>query len=177
MWSICCSKNDRANYSLSRQTLWSEDLQYCESWRDAELVDRAVCTMNKVFEWDLWWEWELAIECYDWWNTDPKPRSCSTFSLVSIVTRPCNCLTSDTLITFNSSTSWYDCWHQASPTVCRPTYDTSSPCRRFRLLRGSHDASDAQRLLLAAGYVFLGGLLGFILCYRPILPVYLLVFP
>jgi len=45
-WSIYCFENDRANYLLSRQTLLSEDIECCESWRDAELGDCAVCLLT-----------------------------------------------------------------------------------------------------------------------------------
>jgi len=42
--------NDRANYSLSRQTLLSEDRQCCESWRDAELGVGALCAVRDRLE-------------------------------------------------------------------------------------------------------------------------------
>jgi len=51
--SICCFENDRANYSLSHQTLLSEDRQCCQSGRDAELGGRAVCALRIV--------WRLAV--------------------------------------------------------------------------------------------------------------------
>jgi len=72
------------------------------------------------------------------------------------------CLTNDTLTTFSSSS---DC------------YDASSLFRRCRLLCSCYNASAAQRLLLAASYIF-WDIFGFILCYILLFPLlYLLVFP
>jgi len=63
-----------------------------------------------------------------------------------------SCLTNDTLTTFSSSSNCYDDWRRPSPTVCRPSYDTSNPLHRCPLLRSCYNASAAQLLLLAARY-------------------------
>jgi len=68
----------------------------------------------------------------------------------------------------------YDDWRRASPTVRRP-FNASSPFRRCHLLRHCHDASAALRVLLVAGYVFFGDIIGCKLC-KLLFPVYLVVF-
>jgi len=60
-----------------------------------------------------------------------------------------------TLTTFSLSSDCYDDRSRPSPTVRRPSYDASSRFRRCRLLRSCYNASAAQRLLLAASYIFL----------------------
>jgi len=49
-WPPLCCKLRRGFTTLSRQTLLSEGWQCCESWRDAELGDRAVCAVRDGLE-------------------------------------------------------------------------------------------------------------------------------
>jgi len=121
-WSICCFENDRANNSLSRQTMLSEDRQCCESQRDAELRDRAVCAVRDCLE--THGAESFVLLCF-------SPHRDTAIS----------CLTNDTLTTSSSSTDCYDDWRQASPTVRRPSYDVSSMFRHCHLLRRYDDVT------------------------------------
>jgi len=159
--SICCFENNRANYALSNQML-NEDLQ-CHEFGEMLSLEIVQCILWQSFG-DSRWEWE------------PKHRSrtAELFYIFSCLHggTAVGCRTNNTLIVSNSSTSSYDYWCQASPTVRRLTYDASGSCHRFRLLCCLHNASVACHWLH-----YLGDILGFILSYRPIFPVYLLVFP
>jgi len=118
---------------FSSQTLLNKDRQCCESWRDAELGVRAVCAVGDTTDEDRW------VDLL--WGSS----HCDTAE---------SCLTNDTLATFSSSSECYDDWRRPLPTVRRPSYDASSPFRRCRLLRSCSNASAAQRMLLAASYIF-----------------------
>jgi len=133
-YSPLCSNWGHDFSTLLTQTLLNKDRQCCESWRDAELGVRAVCAEGDTTDEDRW----VDLLYY-------SPH-CNTAE---------SCLTNDTLTTFSSSSDCYDDWRRPSPTVRRPSYDASSPFRRYRLLRSCHNASAAQHLLLAASYIFL----------------------
>jgi len=149
-WPPLCFKLGRGFATLSRQTLLSEDRQCYESWRDSELERSRSVYCEGSFG-DSRWEW--VSEWYAgevlvlgrWVVLLCFPPHCDT---------AVSCLTNNTLTTSSSSTDCYDDWHQASPTVHRPSYDASRPFCRGRLPRRFHDASAALRLLLAASYVF-----------------------
>jgi len=102
MWSICCFVNDRTIYLLWRQTLLSEDPQCCESWRDAELGDRAVYPATELLR--------LAVRVgashgvSDW-----RTAEFYVFFHLHRDTAVCS-LANDTLITSDSNTSCYDDW-------------------------------------------------------------------
>jgi len=130
IWPLLCSNWGRDFSTLSSQTLLNKDRQCCESWRDAELGVRAVCAVGATTDEDRW----VDLLC------------CSPHS---------DTAENDTLTTFSSSSKCYDNWRRPSPTVRRPSYNASSPFRRCRLLRSCHNTSAAQRLLLAASYIFL----------------------
>jgi len=92
--------------TLSRQTLLSEDRQCCESWRDAELGVRAVCTVRDRLE----TRGESGSESpsdTDWRSPGASLLSHSTVFLPHGDTAV-SCLTNDTLTSSSSSTDCYD---------------------------------------------------------------------
>jgi len=127
-WPPLCFKLGRGFATLSRQTLLNEDRKCCESWRYAELWDRAVCAVGGTTCKERW----VNVRCFS--------SHCDTAE---------SCLTDDTLTT--SSTNCYDDWRQAitdrSPPVLRRQQSVSS------LSSTCHNASAALRLLLAASSV------------------------
>jgi len=155
----CVQTGGAISRHFSSLTLLNKDRQCCESWRDVELGVRAVCAVGNTTEEDRW----VDLLCC-------SPH-CDTAD---------SCLTNDTLNTLSSSSGCYDDWRRPSPTVRRLSNDASSPFRRCRLLRCCSNASAAQRLLLAASYIFLvtfsvlyyvtDSYHGFILCYRLLFP-------
>jgi len=98
--------------------------------RDAEFGVRAVCAVGDTTGEDRW----VDLLCF-------SPH-CDTMS----------CVMNNTLTTSSSSPDCYDDWRRASPTICHPSYDASSPFCRYRLLRCCHDTSAAQHLLLVSSY-------------------------
>jgi len=102
--------------------------------REAELGVHTVSAVGDTTDEDRWVDLLCCLSC------------CDTAE---------SCLMNNTLTTFSSSSYCYDDWRQLSSIVRCPAYDTSSPFHRCRLLRSCHNASAAQRLLLAASYIFL----------------------
>jgi len=84
-------------------------------WWDAELGDRAVYAVTEFG--DSQWEWESP--------SDTTDEALATYSWVVLLfsrlhrDTAVSCLTNVTLITSDSSTTLYDYWRQASPTVRR----------------------------------------------------------
>jgi len=169
-WLPLSFKLGRGFMTLSHQTLLNEGRQCCESWRDAELRVRAVCAVGDRLE-----------TCGESGSESPSDTTGEDLVLVHWVILLCfsphrntamGCLTNYTLTTSSSNTDCYDDWHQTSPTVRRPSYNVSSPFLYCRLY-----AIATTRLLLCTCCLslamFLGDILGCILCYRLLFPVYL----
>jgi len=103
-WLTCLLRMTRSNVTAAvfklgarfldtfRQMLLNKDGQCCESWRDAELVVRAVCAVSNTTDED---RWVNPLCCSPYWH-------CREL------------LTNDTLTTFSSSFDCYD-WRRPSP--------------------------------------------------------------
>jgi len=150
----CVQTGGAISRHFSSQTLLNKDRQSCESWRDAELGVRAVCAVGDTTDEDRWVD---LLSC---------SPNCDTAK---------SCLMNDTLTTFSSSSDCYDDWRRPSPTVRRPSNDAISPFCRCHLC-SCYNVSAAQRLLLAASYMFL---VTFSVLYyvTDFFLLYLLVFP
>jgi len=118
MWPFCCFENDRANYSLSRQTLLSVDLQCCESWRDAVLGDYAMCPVTELSRLAV----RVGASHRVLWLIKHGSRSAELFYVFSRLHHDSavGCLTNDTLIKsvrVDTPTDARDHW----PFATRPT--------------------------------------------------------
>jgi len=109
------------------QMLLNKNRQCCESWRDAELGVRTVCAVDHTTD------------------EDRESICCAVRHTVTLPRAVWRTIRSPHSVRVLIATT----------TVRRPSCDASSPFRLCCLLRSCYNASAAQRLLLAASYIFL----------------------
>jgi len=128
----CCVSNSSAILPPFHVRLCWVKIDSAESWRDTELEDHTMCFVRDRLE--------TCSESGSEWQSDATGE---VLVLVRRVILLCfwlhcdtvvSCLTNDMLTTSSSTTDCYDDWRQASPTICCPSYDTSSPFHHCHLL-------------------------------------------